>query len=65
MRIKTPKRKKAACLTQKAQNAYKRIKIKKTAFLSASKTSKRKEDACLTFCIFLMLFMLFMPIENT
>ena len=29
MRIKTPKRKKAACLTQKAQNAYKRIKIKK------------------------------------
>ena len=32
MRIKTPKRKKAACLTQKAQNAYKRIKIKKQHF---------------------------------
>ena len=35
MRIKTPKRKKASYLTQKAQNAYKRIKIKKTEFLCA------------------------------
>ena len=35
MPVKTSKRKKDACLTQKAQNAYKRIKIKKTAFLCA------------------------------
>ena len=35
MRIKTSKRKKIACLTQEAQNAYKQTKTKKTAFLCA------------------------------
>ena len=38
MPIKTSKRKKDACLTQKAQSAYKR--------------RERKKAACLTFCVF-------------
>ena len=47
---------------QKAQNAYKRTKTKKAAFLCAQKTSKGKKVAYLLICVFLrfILFILFM-----
>ena len=38
--------------TQKAQNTYKRIIIKKDSIFMCIETSKRKKIACLTFCAF-------------
>ena len=47
---------------QKAQNAYKRTKTKKAAFLCAQKTSKGKKVAYSLICVFVLfiLFILFM-----
>ena len=42
--------------TKKAQNAYKRIKTKKTAFFKCIKTSKREKAACLAFHSFLRFY---------